>query len=80
MSGPKSTTATARNGTTSSSLSQNNVSQVPRASRNSIDRFTGAPASEGPYYVGARTEERSTHLTGLSNQVNAMDDILKSRS
>ncbi|KAJ5891482.1 uncharacterized protein N7473_007710 [Penicillium subrubescens] len=62
-----------------SSLSQNNVSQVPRSNQNSVNRFARAPAADGPYYAGARMGERSTHMNGLSNQVNAMDDILKSK-
>ncbi|KAJ5579667.1 uncharacterized protein N7459_005652 [Penicillium hispanicum] len=78
MSIPQTSPTSNRNGTANTALSQNNVSQVPRANRNSVERYAGAPASEGPYYAGARMEERSTHLNGLSNQVNAMDDILKS--
>ncbi|KAJ5175031.1 uncharacterized protein N7482_000908 [Penicillium canariense] len=72
-------TSNSRNGTTSHTLSQNNVSQVPPANQNSVNRFARAPAAEGPYYAGARMPERSTHLAGLSSQVNAMDDILKTQ-
>ena len=66
-----------RNGTSGAALSQSNLNQVPRANRSTVDRYTRAPASEGPYYAGARMQERSSHLTGLSNQVNAVDEILK---
>lgn len=69
-----------RNGAAATTLSQGNVGQVPRASRSTVDRYARAPASEGPYYAGARTDERSSHLAGLSNQVNAVDDILKRRN
>ncbi|KAJ5439128.1 uncharacterized protein N7458_010126 [Penicillium daleae] len=74
MSIPEPSSSSSRN---AASLSQNNVSQVPRANQNSVNRFARAPAAEGPYYAGARIQDRSTHLNGLSNQVNAMDDILK---
>lgn len=66
-----------RNGTTNNVLSQNNVSQIPRASRNSVERFTRAPAADEPYYALARIEDRMTHLNGLSNLINAMDEIMK---
>ncbi|KAJ5994329.1 hypothetical protein N7451_010053 [Penicillium sp. IBT 35674x] len=81
MSRPDSS-ATAQNGTpatTTSALSQSNISQVPRANHSSVDRFARASASEGPYYAGAAAAERSTHLAGLANQVNALDEIMKSR-
>ncbi|KAJ6095503.1 hypothetical protein N7486_006249 [Penicillium sp. IBT 16267x] len=81
MSRPESSTA-AQNGTTrttTSALTQSNVSQVPRASHSSVDRFARAPASEGPYYALAAVAERSTHLAGLANQVSALDEIMKSR-
>ncbi|KAJ5389796.1 uncharacterized protein N7496_000864 [Penicillium cataractarum] len=77
MSIPEPSSSSSRNA--AGSLSQNNVSQVPRSSQNSVNRFARAPASDGPYYAGARMGERSTHMNGLSNQVNAVDDILKSK-
>ncbi|CAI7664071.1 unnamed protein product [Penicillium bialowiezense] len=61
-------------------MSQGNISQVPAHNRNSVDRFTRAPASEGPYFAGARMPERSAHLTGLSSQLSAMDEIMKTGS
>lgn len=66
-----------QNGTSATTLSQSNLNQVPRANRSTVDRYTRAPASEGPYYAGARMQERSSHMAGLSNQVNAVDEILK---
>ncbi|KAJ5701716.1 hypothetical protein N7488_009264 [Penicillium malachiteum] len=72
--------STSRNGNSNTALSQSNVSQVPLASRNSVDRYARAPVSDGPYYAGARAEDRNSHLAGLSSQVKAMDEILKSRS
>ncbi|KAJ5669146.1 hypothetical protein N7462_010216 [Penicillium macrosclerotiorum] len=77
MSVPQASSTTGRNGTTNTALNQGNVSQVPRANQNNVNRFARAPAAEGPYYAGARIQDRSTHLNGLSNQVNAMDQILK---
>ena len=65
------------NGASSAAMSQGNISQVPANNRNSVDRFSRAPASEGPYFAGARMSERSAHITGLSNQLSAMDDIMK---
>lgn len=65
-----------RNGTTGATLSQSNLNQVPRANRSTIDRYTRAPAADGPYYAGARMQERSSHFSRLSNQVNAVDEIL----
>ncbi|KAJ5671543.1 hypothetical protein N7507_000670 [Penicillium longicatenatum] len=81
MSRPESS-ITAQNGTTTATttaLTQSNVSQVPRANHSSVDRFARASALEGPYYAGAAAAERSTHLAGLANQVNALDEIMKSR-
>ncbi|CAI7640350.1 hypothetical protein N7509_013849 [Penicillium cosmopolitanum] len=77
MSIPQSSSTNNRNGTTSAALSQSNLNQVPRANRSTVDRYTRASAADGPYYAGARMQERSSHLTGLSNQVNAVDEILK---
>lgn len=70
----------AANGTSPNAVSQGNVSQVPGSNRSSVDRFARAPASEGPYFAGARMPERSAHLTGLSSQLNAMEEILKTGS
>lgn len=77
MSVPQSSSANSHNATTSAALSQSNINQVPRASRSTVDRYTRASAADGPYYAGARMQERSSHLTGLSNKVNAVDEILK---
>ena len=66
-----------RNGTTSNVLSQNNLSQIPRSNRNSVERYIVASASDGPYYARARMEDRTAHLNGLSSLINAMDDIMK---
>ncbi|KAJ5222288.1 uncharacterized protein N7469_008528 [Penicillium citrinum] len=77
MSIPQSASTNNQNGTTGTALSQSNINQIPRANRSTVDRYTRAPASEGPYYAGARLQERSSHFAGLSNQVNAVDEILK---
>jgi hypothetical protein len=66
--------------TSPNAVSQGNISQVPGSTRSSVERFARAPASEGPYFAGARMLERSAHLTGLSSQLNAMEEILKSGS
>ncbi|KAJ5863856.1 uncharacterized protein N7529_005772 [Penicillium soppii] len=78
MSIPEPTTKSAANGTSTTPMSQGNISQVPGSTRSSVDRFTRAPASEGPYFAGARMSERSAHLSGLSSQLSAMDAVLKS--
>ncbi|EPS30496.1 hypothetical protein POX_b02497 [Penicillium oxalicum] len=61
------------------SLNSNNLSQVPKASQNGVNRFARASAADSPYYAGARLSERSKHLNGLSSQVDALDDILKAQ-
>ncbi|KAJ5928752.1 hypothetical protein N7466_007708 [Penicillium verhagenii] len=66
-----STSTTAQNGTSGTApLTQANVNQVPRASRSSVERFARAPASEGPYFIGAVSADRASHLA-LANQGNA---------
>lgn len=70
----------ATNGTSTNAVSQGNISQVPGSNRSSVDRFARAPASEGPYFAGARMLERSAHLTGLSSQLNAVEEIMKTGS
>ncbi|OQD68813.1 hypothetical protein PENDEC_c030G03380 [Penicillium decumbens] len=75
MSIPETSSTSQRNGTTSSALSQSNVAQIPRTSRSSIENFVRAPAAELPYFAGARMQERSTYLRGLSNQLDALDQI-----
>ncbi|KAJ5960074.1 uncharacterized protein N7479_007224 [Penicillium vulpinum] len=80
MSLPESRNTTATNGTSTNAVSQGNISQVSGSNRSSVDLFARAPASEGPYFAGARMPERSAHLTGLSTQLNAMEEILKTGS
>ncbi|KAJ5646431.1 hypothetical protein N7490_002803 [Penicillium lividum] len=69
MSGPHSTSTSTQNGT-SSTLTQGNVSQVPRATRSSVDRFAHAPASETPYYAGGQL--RNDRLISLDWQTKSM--------
>ncbi|KAG0159106.1 gluconate 5-dehydrogenase [Penicillium digitatum] len=80
MSIPETRSTAVANGTGANAISQDNVSQVPGTSRSSVDRFARTPASEGPYFAGARMPERTAHLTGLSSQLNAMEEILKTKS
>ncbi|KAJ5202059.1 uncharacterized protein N7498_006722 [Penicillium cinerascens] len=75
MSIPEPSPSSQQNGTASNALSQNNVGQVQRTNRSTVEKFARAPAAELPYFAGARMPERSTHLRGLSNQLNAMDEI-----
>ncbi|KAJ5895051.1 hypothetical protein N7495_006742 [Penicillium taxi] len=67
-------------GNTSNILSQSNVVKIQKASRTSLDRFVHESASEGPYYIGARMADRSNHIDRLTNQCNAMNEILKRRT
>ncbi|KAJ5610744.1 hypothetical protein N7510_007463 [Penicillium lagena] len=69
-----------RNGATTTILTQGNVSQIPRSSYSAVERFMRTPTAEGPYFAGARMQERSTHLTVLSSHLNAVDDIVKAKS
>ncbi|KAJ5467479.1 hypothetical protein N7475_005231 [Penicillium sp. IBT 31633x] len=80
MSIPEPRNTSASNGTSTNAVSQGNISQVPGSSRSSVDRFARAPASEGPYFAGARMPERSAHLMGLSSQLNAMEEIMRNGS
>ncbi|KAJ5487488.1 hypothetical protein N7530_001788 [Penicillium desertorum] len=80
MSIPEPITTTAATSTSPNAVSQGNLSQIPGCIRSSVERFARAPASEGPYFAGARMLERSAHLTVLSSQLNAMEEILKSGS
>ncbi|KAJ5095891.1 hypothetical protein NUU61_005247 [Penicillium alfredii] len=80
MSIPEGASTNLRNSTTANSLSRRNLSQIPRSSRTNVDRFARAPSSEGPYFAGARMQERSSHLVGLSTQLSAMDEIFRSGS
>ncbi|RAL04914.1 uncharacterized protein BO80DRAFT_461390 [Aspergillus ibericus CBS 121593] len=57
-----------------SSLSAGNLSHVPDGSSGSMERFSQA---DGPYYARARMGDRSEHVSRLSSQLNAAEQILK---
>ncbi|KAJ5130259.1 uncharacterized protein N7515_006298 [Penicillium bovifimosum] len=80
MSIPEPTTKNASNSTSASPLSKGNISQVPGSKYSSIERFAQAPASEGTYFASARMSDRSAHLTRLSSQLDAMDEIMRARN
>ncbi|KAJ5550800.1 hypothetical protein N7535_001260 [Penicillium sp. DV-2018c] len=80
MSIPEPTTTNASNSTNTRPLSEVNISQVPGSNRSCIERFARAPASEGTYFAGARMSDRSAHLTKLSSQLDAMDEIMRARN
>ncbi|KAJ5774172.1 hypothetical protein N7457_009068 [Penicillium paradoxum] len=77
MSIPEPRTTNVSNGTSNTPVSQGNISQLPGNNRSSVDRFAQAPASDGPYFAGARMSDRSAHINGLSSQLDAMDKIMK---
>ncbi|KAJ5748679.1 uncharacterized protein N7511_010375 [Penicillium nucicola] len=76
ISEPKASNITNGTTTNTAAVSSANISQVPGNNRNSVDRFARAPASDGPYFASARIGDRSAHLNGISNQLNAMDAVL----
>ncbi|OOF96128.1 hypothetical protein ASPCADRAFT_130450 [Aspergillus carbonarius ITEM 5010] len=60
-----------------SSLSAGNLSHVPDGSSGSMDRFSQSSPADGPYYARARMADRSEHVSRLSSQLDAADQILK---
>ncbi|OGM44199.1 hypothetical protein ABOM_007044 [Aspergillus bombycis] len=59
-------------------LSAGDLSHVPDGSRNSVvDRFSQSPAADEPYFARARMQDRSNHVSRLSSQLDATDEILK---
>ncbi|PWY78493.1 hypothetical protein BO94DRAFT_626525 [Aspergillus sclerotioniger CBS 115572] len=60
-----------------SSLSAGNLSQVPDGSSGSMERFAQSSPADGPYYARARMGDRSEHVSRLSSQLDAADQILK---
>ncbi|PWY79860.1 hypothetical protein BO83DRAFT_424205 [Aspergillus eucalypticola CBS 122712] len=61
----------------SSSLSAGNLSHIPDGSSGSMERFSQSSAAEAPYYARARMGERSDHVSRLSSQLDATEQILK---
>ncbi|PYI05740.1 hypothetical protein BO78DRAFT_317287, partial [Aspergillus sclerotiicarbonarius CBS 121057] len=58
-----------------SSLSAGNLSHVPDGSSGSMERFS--QSADGPYYARARMADRSEHVSRLSSQLDAAEQILK---
>ncbi|KAF7590462.1 hypothetical protein BBP40_002806 [Aspergillus hancockii] len=60
------------------SLSAGELSHIPDGSSSSVvDRFSQSSAADEPYFARARMQDRSDHVSRLSNQLNAMDEIMK---
>ncbi|KAF9893581.1 hypothetical protein FE257_010893 [Aspergillus nanangensis] len=61
-----------------SGLSAGNVNNVPDESNsNAVNRFSQVSASDEPYFARARMQDRSEHVSRLSNQLDATEEILK---
>ncbi|KAB8255942.1 hypothetical protein BDV32DRAFT_153780 [Aspergillus pseudonomiae] len=59
-------------------LRAGDLSHVPDGSSNSVvDRFSQSPAADEPYFARARMQDRSSHVSRLSSQLDATDEILK---
>lgn len=62
----------------SNGLSMGHLNNVPNESSGSVvDRFSQSNAAEEPYFARARMEDRSDHVSRLSSQLNATDEIMK---
>ncbi|KAL4891722.1 hypothetical protein BDV59DRAFT_203313 [Aspergillus ambiguus] len=61
-----------------SGLSAGNLNNVPDESNNNIvNRFSQVSASEDPYFARARIQDRSEHVSRLSSQLDATEELLK---
>ncbi|KAB8227780.1 hypothetical protein ETB97_010285 [Aspergillus alliaceus] len=59
-------------------LSAGVLSHVPDGSSGSVvDRFSQSPAADEPYFARARMQDRSDHVSRLSSQLDATDEILR---
>lgn len=59
-------------------LSKGNLNNVPNENNgSSVDRFSLSSAAEEPYFARARMEGRSEHMSQLTNQLDATDELLK---
>ncbi|PKY02492.1 hypothetical protein P168DRAFT_291636 [Aspergillus campestris IBT 28561] len=54
------------------------LNNVPdQSSGGVVDRFSQSNAAEEPYFARARMEDRSDHVSRLSSQLDATDEIMK---
>ncbi|PIG82933.1 hypothetical protein AARAC_009423 [Aspergillus arachidicola] len=59
-------------------LSAGDLSHVPDGSSHCVvDRFSQSSAADEPYFARARMQDRSDHVSRLSSQLDATDEILK---
>ncbi|KAL2863781.1 uncharacterized protein BJX67DRAFT_384311 [Aspergillus lucknowensis] len=62
---------------TDNNLSEGNLNNVPDESSGSVDRFSQASSSDLPYFAHAGMGDRSDHMSQLSSQLDATDELLK---
>ncbi|KAL4956411.1 hypothetical protein BDW69DRAFT_181625 [Aspergillus filifer] len=65
-----------RNGT-NSNLSEGNVNNVPAEGSSGADRYSQSSSSDQPYYARAGMQDRSQHMSQLTSQLDASDELLK---
>ncbi|KAL4928325.1 uncharacterized protein BDV17DRAFT_291811 [Aspergillus undulatus] len=62
---------------TNSDLSEGNVNNVPAERNSGADRFSQSSPADQPYYARAGMQGRSQHMSQLTSQLDASDELLK---
>ncbi|KAL4918916.1 hypothetical protein BDW62DRAFT_200313 [Aspergillus aurantiobrunneus] len=62
---------------TDSNLSEGNVNNVPDESSRGADRISQSSSADEPYFAHSRMEDRSEHMSHLTSQLDASDEVLK---
>ncbi|KAL3469780.1 hypothetical protein BJX99DRAFT_264869 [Aspergillus californicus] len=62
---------------TGGNLSEGNLSNVPDESSGGVDRISQSSSSDEPYFARARMGDRSQHMSQLTSELNATDELLK---
>ncbi|KAL4784595.1 hypothetical protein BJX76DRAFT_356953 [Aspergillus varians] len=62
---------------TDSNLSEGNVNNVPDESSRGSDRFSQSSSADEPYFAHAGMDDRSDHMSQLTSQLDASDELLK---
>ncbi|GFF48111.1 hypothetical protein IFM46972_09811 [Aspergillus udagawae] len=74
---PSATKSTKMTNGESSGLSAGKLSHIPEASNGVVDRFSQSAFADEPYFARARMQDRSAHVSRLSSQLDATEEILR---